>query len=116
LLEMEALDVALGRLHAIYDNCYQKLSGIEDWTAQFEKTKKDFDEVKREIVTELAQKMPESGQFALVRLARRVWQDDYEAYRPDFDWLLTREDSNGLLRSTWQLAEPRPAITVASSV
>lgn len=110
--EMEVLDATLARLHAIWDNCHQQLAGAEDWGPQFDEAKRNFDQVKREIGTELGQKLPESGQFAMVRMARRLWQADYEDYRPDFEWLLTREDSNGLLRSTWRLAEPRPAITV----
>jgi hypothetical protein len=105
--EMEILDETLARLDAIWDRHFRQFENHEDWTANFDEAKQNFDKVKRDISTELGQKLPESGQFALVRMARLLWQDKYEPYRHSFDWLLTREDSNGLLRATWIPTEPR---------
>ncbi|CAJ6493320.1 Uncharacterised protein [Burkholderia pseudomallei] len=110
--EMEILDETLERLDAIWDKHFRGFERREEWAAKFGGAKQNFEVVKRDIATELGQKLPESGQFALVRMARLLWQDEYESCRPSFGWLLTREDSNGLLRPTWVPAEPRAAIKI----
>lgn len=95
--EMEALDETLKRLDEIWDKHFGHRQKRDSWAVKFNKAKERFEKVKRDIATELGQRMPESGQFALVKMAEFLSREGYKQYRPSFDWLLTREDSNGLL-------------------
>ncbi|MBN3748533.1 hypothetical protein G3N96_24360 [Burkholderia sp. Se-20373] len=104
--EMEVLDETLERLDAIWNKHFGHLQKRDSWATKFNKAKESFEKVKRDIASELGRKLPESGQFALVKMAELLSREEYEQYRPSFDWLLTREDNNGLLRAASAPAKP----------